>query len=94
MQVHVSLSHGEEFSRVHSPAAMWVQSVTTRGFEVCIRETGIGTNGTGIINWLAFQDHPQMTHGSVTVLMGYGRHKPSVIKWHSHRLVKRLVYRP
>ncbi|XP_078367482.1 uncharacterized protein LOC144651423 [Oculina patagonica] len=66
VQVHVSLSHGEVFSRVHSPSAVWVQSVSTRGFEVCARESGIGSNGTGIINWLAFQDQPQMTHGSVT----------------------------
>ena len=62
----MSLSHGEQFSRVHSPAAMWVQSVTARGFEVCVRESGIGSNGTGIINWLAFQDNPQMSRGSVT----------------------------
>ena len=62
----MSLSHGEQFSRVHSPAAMWVQSVTARGFEVCARESGIGSNGTGIINWLAFQDHTQMSRGSVT----------------------------
>ena len=61
----MSLSHDEENSRVHPPAAMWVESVTTRGFEVCARESGIGTNGTGIINWLAFQDQPQITHGSV-----------------------------
>ena len=62
----MTLSHGEQLSRVHSPSAVWVQSVTTRGFEVCARESGIGSNGTGIINWLAFQDHPQMIHGSVT----------------------------
>ncbi|KAL9962239.1 hypothetical protein ACROYT_G031321 [Oculina patagonica] len=66
VQVHVTLSHGEQFSRVHSPSAVWVQSVSTRGFEMCARESGFGSNGTGIINWLAFQDQPQMTHGSVT----------------------------
>ncbi|KAL9963147.1 hypothetical protein ACROYT_G032322 [Oculina patagonica] len=65
VQVHVSLSHDEENSRVHPPAAVWVESVSTRGFMVCARESGIGTNGTGIINWLAFQDKPQLTHGSV-----------------------------
>ena len=65
VQVHVSLSHGEEFSRVHSPSALWVQSVSTRGFEVCARETGTGTNATGVINWMAFQDQQQLTHGSV-----------------------------
>ena len=66
VQVYVTVSHDEKFSRVHSPSAVWVQSVTTRGFEVCARESGIGSNGTGIINWLAFQGHPQMTRGSVT----------------------------
>ena len=66
VHVHTTLSHGERFSRVHSPAALWVESVSTRGFKVCARESGIGTNGTGIINWLAFQDQPQMTHGSVS----------------------------
>ena len=60
------MSHGEEFSRVHSPSAMWVQSISTRGFEVCSRETGTGSNKTGIINWLAYQNHPKMIHGSVT----------------------------
>ena len=64
--VHVTLSHGGQLSRVHSPSAMWVQSVSTGGFEVCARESGIVSNGTGIINWLAFQDQPQMIHGSVT----------------------------
>ena len=33
VQVHVTLSHGEVLSRVHSPAAVWVQSVSTREFE-------------------------------------------------------------
>ena len=64
--MHVSMSHGEEFSRVHSPSAVWVQSISTRGFEVCSRETGTGSNKTGIINWLAYQNHPKMIHGSVT----------------------------
>ena len=65
VRVHVSLSHGRNFSRVHSPAALWVQSVSTRGFEVCAREAGAGSNGTGIINWMAFQDQPQVTSGSI-----------------------------
>lgn len=63
----MSLSLGEEFTRVHSPSAMWVQSMTTRGFKVCTRETGFGTNGTGVVNWLAFQSHPQIIQGSVTI---------------------------
>ena len=62
----MTLSHGKVFSRVHSPAAVWVQSVSTREFEVCARESGSASNGTGIINWLAVQDEPQMIRGSVT----------------------------
>ncbi|PFX15382.1 Fibrillin-1 [Stylophora pistillata] len=65
VNVNVTVSNGEKFSRVHSPSAVWVQSVTARGFKVCARESGIGSNGTGVINWLAFQDHPQMTRGSI-----------------------------
>jgi len=67
VQVYVSLSHGEVFSRVHSPSAMFVQSVTTRGFKVCIRETGFGTNGTGVVDWLAFQTNSQIIQGAVTI---------------------------
>ena len=63
----MTVSHGETFTRFHSPSAVWVQSLSKRGFEVCVREAGIGANGTGIINWLAFQDKPQMTHGSVAL---------------------------
>lgn len=64
----MSLSHTVQGSRVHSPAAVWVESVSAVGFEVCVREAGISTNGSGIISWLAFQDHPQMTHGSVNFI--------------------------
>lgn len=66
VNVHVTLSHGEQFSYVHSPSALWVQSVTTSGFKVCVRESGTPSNGSGIINWLAFQDRPDITHGSVS----------------------------
>ena len=65
VHVHAALSHGEQFSYVHSPSALWVQSVTTSGFKVCVRETGTPSNGSGIINWLAFEDRLGITHGSV-----------------------------
>ncbi|XP_020617486.1 uncharacterized protein LOC110055437 isoform X2 [Orbicella faveolata] len=66
VHVHVTLSHGEQFLNVHSPSALWVHSVTTSGFEVCVRESGIPSNDSGIINWLAFQGRPDITHGSVS----------------------------
>lgn len=59
------MSHGEQFTNVHSPSALWVQSVTASGFEVCVRQSGTPSNDSGIINWLAFKDRPDITHGSV-----------------------------
>ena len=61
----VSLSHEDQSSDVHSPSAVWAESVSTAGFQLCSRATG-STNDTGIINWVAFQDKPMLTHGSVT----------------------------
>ena len=51
----VTLSHGSEFVKVHDPAALWVKSVSTSGFEACTRDAGSGSGGGSVINWLAFQ---------------------------------------
>lgn len=61
----VSLSYQDNSSVVHSPSALWAESVNTVGFKLCSRTTG-ASNDTGIINWLAFQDKPMLRHGSVT----------------------------
>lgn len=63
--MYVSLSH-ENSSIVHSPAALWLESIDKAAFRLCSRATGMG-NGTGIINWVAFQDNPNITHGSITL---------------------------
>ena len=60
----VSLSH-EDSSIVHSPSAYWATEINTSGFQLCQRATGC-SNGTGTINWVAFQDKPGISHGSVT----------------------------
>ena len=65
VRVFVSLSHEDQSSVVHSPSAVWAESVSTAAFQLCSRATG-STNDTGIINWVAFQDKPMLTHGSVT----------------------------
>ena len=64
VRVFVSLSH-EDSSIVHSPSAYWTTEINTSGFQLCQRATG-STNGTGTINWVAFQDKPGISHGSVT----------------------------
>lgn len=55
VKVFASLSHGNTYVKIHDPAAVWVKSVSTTGFEVCAREAGSGSGGTSVINWLAFQ---------------------------------------
>ena len=55
VKVVVTLSHGSEFTKIHDPAALWVKSVTTSGFEACTREAGSGSGGASVISWLAFQ---------------------------------------
>ncbi|XP_068725173.1 uncharacterized protein [Montipora capricornis] len=67
IRVYVSMSHGEKFIQVHSPSSVWVQSINTSGFEICAREAGIDKNESGIVNWLAFQDQLQLSHGSVAL---------------------------
>ena len=52
-------------SKVHSPSALWAESINTAGFQLCSRAPG-STNNSGIINWVAFQDKPMLAHGSVT----------------------------
>ena len=60
----MSLSQ-EDSSIVHSPSAYWTTEINTSEFQLCQRATG-STNGTGTINWVAFQDKPGISHGSVT----------------------------
>ena len=60
----MSLSH-EETPLVHSPSALWGESISNAGFRLCSRKTG-SRNESGIINWVAFQDQHELTHGSVT----------------------------
>ncbi|XP_068723996.1 uncharacterized protein [Montipora capricornis] len=67
IRVYVSMSHGEKFIQVHSPSSVWIQSINTSGFEICAREAGINKNESGIVNWLAFQDQLQLSHGSVAL---------------------------
>ena len=62
----VTLSHGSEYIEIHDPAALWVKSISTSGFEACTREAGSVSGGTSVISWLAFQgSHQGMQAGIV-----------------------------
>ncbi|XP_073253699.1 uncharacterized protein [Porites lutea] len=59
VKVFATLSHGNKYVKIHDPASLWVKSVSTTGFEACVREAGSGSGGTSVINWLAFQGSHQ-----------------------------------
>ena len=58
VRVLSSISHGDVSSTVHDSAVVWASDVTERGFRVCVLESGLGTNGSAIVNWIAFQGIP------------------------------------
>ncbi|XP_027035706.1 uncharacterized protein LOC113664306, partial [Pocillopora damicornis] len=66
VKVFVTLSHGNKHIKIHDPAALWVKSISTSGFKVCVREAGSGSAGTSVINWFAFQgSHQGIKSGTV-----------------------------
>ncbi|XP_015767022.1 PREDICTED: uncharacterized protein LOC107345789 isoform X1 [Acropora digitifera] len=65
VKVIATISHGNEHTKIHDPAALWVKSVTTSGFDVCVRETGRGSNGASVVSWLAFQGSHQGTYSGI-----------------------------
>ena len=61
----MSLSYEDGSSTAHSPSAWWATNINRAGFNLCTRTAGV-VNETGVINWLAFQDKLDITHGRVT----------------------------
>ena len=59
VKVFATLSHGSEHVKIHDPASVWVKSVSTSGFDACVREAGSGSGGGSVISWLAFQGSHQ-----------------------------------
>ena len=74
VSVHVAISHGNEFIQVHDASIPWVESVTKTGFKACVVETGDGSSGRAVVNWLAFQTpHEDLECGTVTfAILGCG----------------------
>ena len=58
VRVLASVSHGNEFLSVHDSAVMWTSDVTQRSFRVCVLESGPATNGSAVVNWIAFRGAP------------------------------------
>ena len=58
VRVLASISHGKESVSVHDSAVVWTSDVTQSSFRVCLLESGLGTNGSSIVNWIAFRGTP------------------------------------
>ncbi|PFX13943.1 Brevican core protein, partial [Stylophora pistillata] len=58
VKVFASFGHTTESPGHRYGAAVWVESVSTRGFTTCVLEYGDGSNGTSEINWVALQSVP------------------------------------
>ena len=58
VRVIASVSYEKDSVSVHDSAVMWTSDVTQRSFRVCVLESGAGTNGSAVVNWIAFRGAP------------------------------------
>ena len=58
IRVLASISHENEPPSVHDSAVVWTTDVTQNNFRVCVLESGLGTNGSSVVNWIAFRGTP------------------------------------
>ena len=58
IRVLASISHGNESLSVHDSAVVWISDVTQNSFRICVLESGLGTNGSAVVNWIAFRGTP------------------------------------
>ena len=58
VRVLASISHGKQSVSVHDSGVVWTSDVTQSSFRVCLLESGLGTNGSSIVNWIAFRGTP------------------------------------
>lgn len=67
VKVLASIGHTVKSSLPRNSATLWVESVTTSGFKVCVLEYGKGSNESAEVNWIAFQYTPSGSQfGSIT----------------------------
>ena len=58
IRVLASISHENETLSVHDSAVVWTTDVTQNSFRICVLESGLGTNGSAVVNWIAFRGTP------------------------------------
>ena len=58
IRVIASINHENEPPSVHDSAVVWSTEVTQNNFRVCALESGLGTKGSVVVNWVAFRGTP------------------------------------
>ena len=58
IRVLASVSHENKSLSVHDSAVVWTTDVTQNSFRICVLESGLGTNGSAAVNWIAFRGPP------------------------------------
>ncbi|XP_067020360.1 uncharacterized protein [Acropora muricata] len=58
IRVLASISHKIDPMNVHDPSVVWTSNITRTNFKICVLESGIGTNGSVIVNWVSFRGTP------------------------------------
>ena len=61
IRVLASISHENQTLSVHDSAVAWTTEVTQNSFRICVLESGLGTNGSAVVNWIAFRGTPAGT---------------------------------
>ena len=58
VRVIASIGYESNTRSVHDSAVVWTSDVTQNSFRVCALESGLGTNGSAVVNWIAFRGAP------------------------------------
>ncbi|PFX13617.1 CD209 antigen-like protein E [Stylophora pistillata] len=58
VRVITSISYESNTRSVHNSAVVWTSDVTQSSFRVCVLESGPRTNGSAVVNWIAFRSAP------------------------------------
>ncbi|RMX44590.1 hypothetical protein pdam_00002715 [Pocillopora damicornis] len=58
VRVIASIGYESNTRSVHDSAVVWTSDVTQSSFRVCALESGLGTNGSAVVNWIAFRSAP------------------------------------
>ncbi|XP_022809623.1 uncharacterized protein LOC111346613 [Stylophora pistillata] len=58
VRVITSISYESNTGSVHDSAVVWTSDVAQSSFRVCVLESGPGTNGSAVVNWIAFRSAP------------------------------------